>query len=55
MPSDKVVELIKGHSILVGKSLISLLKGKSESVFVFLQLDDTLFQRIYSHQNCLAE
>jgi len=46
IPPDKVVELGKGHSILVGKSLISLLKGKSENVFVFLQPDDTLFQRL---------
>ncbi len=55
IPSGKVVELRPGHSILVGKSLISTLKGKSENVFVFLQPDDTLFQRISPHQNCLAE
>ena len=55
IPSGKVIELRIGHSILVGKSLISLLKGKSESVFVFLQPDDTLFERISPHQNCLAE
>ena len=55
IPPDKVVELGKGHSILVGKSLISLLKGKAENVFVFLQPDDTLFQRLSPHQNCLAE
>lgn len=55
IPSGKVVELRRGHSILVGKSLISLLKGKSQSVFVFLQPDDTLFQRISPHQNRLAE
>ena len=53
--SGKAVELRKGHSILVGKSLISLSNGKSESVFVFLQPDDTLFERISPHQNCLAE
>ena len=53
--SGEVVELGPGHSILVGKSLISTLKGESESVFVFLQPDDTLFQRISPHQNCLAE
>ena len=55
IPSGKVIELRIGHSILVGKSLISLLKGKSESVIVFLQPDDTLFERISPHQNCLAE
>lgn len=52
--SGKVVELRKGHSILVGKSLISLVKGKSKDVFVFLQPDFTLFQRISPHQDCLA-
>ena len=49
IPSGKVVEMRPGHSILVGKSLISTLKGKSENVFVFLQPDDTLFQRISPH------
>ena len=46
IPSGKVVELTESQSILVGKSLISLRAGKSESVSVFLQPDDTLFQRI---------
>ena len=46
IPSGKVVELTENQSILVGKSLISLRAGKSESVSVFLQPDDTLFQRI---------
>ena len=55
IPSGKVVELRKSHSILVGKSLISLSVGKSESVFVFLQPDDALFQRISTHRTCLAE
>ena len=55
IPSGEVVELRTGHSILVGKNLISTLKGKSESVFVFLQPDDTLFQRISPHPTCLAE
>ena len=55
IPSGKVIELRIGHSILVGKSLISLLKGKSESVFVFLQPDDTLFERISPHPTRLDE
>jgi pSer/pThr/pTyr-binding forkhead associated (FHA) protein len=46
IPSGKVVELRKSHSILVGKSLISLTARESENVFVLLQPDDTLFQRI---------
>ena len=49
IPSGKVVELRPGHSILIGKRLISLLKGKSDSVFVCLQPDDPLFQRIFPH------
>ena len=53
--SGKVVELRKGHAILVGKSLISLSKRKSESVFIFLQPDESLFQRISPRQNCLVE
>jgi pSer/pThr/pTyr-binding forkhead associated (FHA) protein len=46
IPSGKVVGLRENQSILVGKSLISLRAGKSESVSVYLQPDDTLFQRI---------
>ena len=46
IPSDKVVELRKSQSIFVGKTLISLRAGKSESVSVFLQPDDTLRERI---------
>jgi pSer/pThr/pTyr-binding forkhead associated (FHA) protein len=46
IPSGKVVELKQSQSILVGKSLVSLRKGKSDNALVFLQPDDTLFQRI---------
>ena len=46
IPSGKVVELKKSQSIFVGKTLISLRAGKSESVSVFLQPDDTLRERI---------
>ena len=46
IPSGKVVELKKSQSILVGKTLISMRAGKSESVSVFLQPDDTLRERI---------
>ncbi len=46
IPSGKVVELRKSQSIFVGKTLISLRAGKSESVSVFLQPDDTLRERI---------
>jgi pSer/pThr/pTyr-binding forkhead associated (FHA) protein len=46
IPFGKVVELRESQSILAGKSLISLRAGKSESVSVFLQPDDTLFHRI---------
>ena len=55
IPSGEAIELIMGQSILVGMSLISLLRGKSESVSVFLQPDETLFQRISPHQNPLTE
>ncbi len=54
IPSGKNVELRKGQSILIGRSLISLRIEKSKNVSVFLQPDDTLFQRI-SPPNCLAE
>jgi pSer/pThr/pTyr-binding forkhead associated (FHA) protein len=50
IPSGKVVELSESQSILVGKSLVSLCKGKSDAALVFLQPDDTLFQRISSTQ-----
>jgi pSer/pThr/pTyr-binding forkhead associated (FHA) protein len=50
IPSGKVVELSESQSILVGKSLVSLRKGKSNDALVFLQPDDTLFQRISSTQ-----
>ena len=46
IPSGKVVELRESQSIFVGKTLISLRAGKSESVSVFLQPDDTLRERI---------
>jgi pSer/pThr/pTyr-binding forkhead associated (FHA) protein len=46
IPSGKVVELKRSQSIFVGKTLISLRAGKSESVSVFLQPDDTLRERI---------
>ena len=46
IPSGKVVELRNGQSIFVGKSLVSLHAGKSESVSVFFQPDDTLRERI---------
>jgi len=46
IPSGKVVELSESQSIFVGKTLISLRAGKSESVSVFLQPDDTLRERI---------
>ena len=55
IPSGKAVELRESQSILVGKSLISLRAGKSESVSVFLQPDDTLFQRISLRPTRLAE
>ena len=55
IPSGKAIELIMGQSILVGKSLISLRAGKSETVSVFLQPDDTLFQRISTRRTCLDE
>ena len=50
IPSGKVVELKQNQSVLVGKSLVSLRKGKSDDALVFLQPDDTLFQRISSTQ-----
>ena len=55
IPAGKVVELIAGQSIFVGKSLISLRTGKSESVSVFLQPDDTLRERISLRPTSLAE
>ena len=55
IPSGKAVELRESQSILVGKSLISLRAGKSESVSVFLQPDDTLFQRIFPRPTPLDE
>jgi pSer/pThr/pTyr-binding forkhead associated (FHA) protein len=50
IPSGKVVELKQSQSVLVGKSLVSLRKGKSDDALVFLQPDDTLFQRISATQ-----
>ena len=55
IPSGKVVELRKNQSIFVGKTLISLRTGKSESVSVFLQPDDTLRERISLRSTRLAE
>ena len=55
IPSGKIVELRESQSILVGKSLISLRAGKAESVSVFLQPDDTLFQRISLRPTRLSE
>ncbi len=46
IPSGKIVEVQTSQSILVGKSLVTLRAGKAENVSVFLQPDDTLFQRI---------
>ena len=50
IPSGKVVELYQSQSVLVGKSLVSLRQGESDDALVFLQPDDTLFQRISSTQ-----
>ena len=55
IPSGKVVELRASQSIFVGKSLISLRPGKSQSVSVFLQPDDTLRERISLRPTSLAE
>jgi len=55
IPSGKVVKLKKSQSILVGKTLISLRAGKSESVSVFLQPDDTLRERISLRKTSLDE
>ena len=55
IPSGKVVELRERQSIFVGKSLISLSAGKSESVSVFLQPDDTLRERISLRSTSLDE
>ena len=55
IPSGKVVKLKKSQSIFVGKTLISLRAGKSESVSVFLQPDDTLRERISLRPTSLDE
>ena len=55
IPSGKVVELIESQSIFVGKTLVSLRAGKSESVSVFLQPDDTLRERISLRPTSLAK
>ena len=55
IPPEKVVELGKSQSILVGKTLISLRAGKSESVSVFLQPDETLHERISLRQTSDSE
>ena len=55
IPHDKVVELRESQSIFLGKTLISLRSGKSESVSVFLQPDDTLRERISLHPTKLSE